>query len=158
MAERPAPPLMESLTDRNMDEVNANRLLQSRSASEINALKREFVVQLYTQDGPFWERVREIRKRRGITASVEHPSNFREYFLHPEDGPEWPGEPGDPGYSEEKEKTHYNFIRSWQRDLDLPYARRYPKGTTILATQRKILYRGGGLWLLVCCMTLRRPT
>jgi hypothetical protein len=107
-----------SVADRTPDGANANRLLESRAGDEIDSLKREFVVQLRVQEGPFWEGIHAIRQRRGITADVKHPSNFREYFLHPEEEPEWPGEPGDPGYSEEKEETHFTFSQDWVADLD----------------------------------------
>src|SRR5215207_3589090 len=91
----------DSAADRTGDGSGAAWLLRSSSGEEINALKRELVVQLCTRDGAFWEAVREVRSRRGIVATPTHPTEFDEHLLYPRDTPKWPGEPGERWYTEE---------------------------------------------------------
>jgi hypothetical protein len=118
---------MASVPD-NENRTGGTQLLKSRSDAEITALKRNLVMQLYTQDGPFWEAVREVRSRRRIVANTKHSSELaRRHIPLPEDEPEWPGERGEPRYSKEQEDAWHGFFRNWLADLNSVIRRVVPK-------------------------------
>jgi hypothetical protein len=43
------------------------------AASRLGRLKRHLVLQLFTQSGPFWEAIRDVRARLGVEARTEVP-------------------------------------------------------------------------------------
>src|SRR5215217_7093273 len=50
------------------------RLLESKASSDLTALKRELMLQLFMRRGLFWEAVKELRDSRNIKAEVGLPS------------------------------------------------------------------------------------
>jgi hypothetical protein len=66
----------------------------SRAFSRLQIFKQGLVLDLFLQRGLFWERVRQLRKERGIAASVQLPPEAAESWmepmrLFPSDAPEY---------------------------------------------------------------------
>jgi hypothetical protein len=55
------------------DRVRDRRRFEAKASSEIRALRKEFVLELYLRRGPFWEAVQELRVRRNIEPSMHLP-------------------------------------------------------------------------------------
>src|SRR5215213_2887268 len=68
----------------------------SRAFSRLQSFKQGLVLDLFLQRGHFWELVRQLRKERGIAASVQLPpvvadSRMEPMELLPAGAPECPG-------------------------------------------------------------------
>jgi hypothetical protein len=67
------------------------KVLGSDAASRLRRLKRHLAFEHFTQSGPFWEAIRDVRARLGIEARTEvPPPNLAHAFLAAEE--EWPEE------------------------------------------------------------------
>src|SRR5215210_2372871 len=51
-------------------QVEKNQFYESGLAVAVKTHRREFVVQLYKQCGPFWEAIRDVRARWHVTADT----------------------------------------------------------------------------------------
>jgi hypothetical protein len=80
---------------------------------ELPRLKQDLVLQLYRQEGSFWERVREMRERWGITAHEQVPPGNPVTLLYPEGyllrhkGPAY--YPTNPGNMDIIDVNHWEF-------------------------------------------------
>lgn len=68
-----ANPVLPAPSEERQHRSHDTRLLSTRAASDWRALKRELVLELFMQCGPFWEVVEELRHRRGIQAVAGLP-------------------------------------------------------------------------------------
>lgn len=92
----------------NEERADDLRFIQSSADTKIVALKRELVVQLFTQDGPFWEAVRDVRDRWGVEASAQLPPHPVHWTLSP---------PGLPDPQKELEEW-LDTSEAWSKDLE----------------------------------------
>jgi len=90
------------------------QVLETRTGSEIEDLKRELVLQLYLQDGPFWEAVHTVRSRWDIKPVHSFPPQPLLQELLPPGLPYQPPQP-----SLEKEYAAWlDTYERWVADLE----------------------------------------
>jgi hypothetical protein len=93
---------------------NSYQILETDAGREIKKLKHELVLQLYYQNGPFWEAVREVRERWDIEPFTSHPTHAVESEVLPEGMPSQPPPPS----SGDEYKEWFGTYKSWIKDLE----------------------------------------
>jgi hypothetical protein len=91
---------------------------ESRAFSRLQIFKQGLVLDLFLQRGLFWERVRRLRKERGIAASVQLPPEAAESWMEPmrllpSDAPEYPGFKA----AASDKVDFYCFSNRWREDI-----------------------------------------
>jgi hypothetical protein len=90
----------------------------SRAFSRLQRFKQGLVLDLFLQRDLFWELVRQLRKERGIAASVQLPPEAAESWmalmpLLPSDAPEYPGYKA----AAADKVDFYRFADRWSEDI-----------------------------------------
>src|SRR5215204_5684932 len=113
--------------DSSVSQVVKNQTYESGLAVAVKTHKREFVVQLYKQRGPFWEAIRDIRARWHVTADTCLPKPWPYTDLYPDAAPEGSWDPESPDYSEESYEAWNEFLKEWRGDLNSVVNRLVPE-------------------------------
>jgi hypothetical protein len=113
--------------DSSASQVEKNQSYESGLAVAVKTHRREFVVQLYKQHGPFWEAIRDIRARWHVTADTRLPKPWPYTNLYPDAALEGSPDPESPDYSEESHKAWSEFLEQWRGDLNSVVDRLVPE-------------------------------
>jgi hypothetical protein len=113
--------------DSSAIQVEKNQSYESGLAVAVKTNRRELVVQLYKQRGPFWEAIRDIRDRWHVTADTRLPKPWPYTDLYPDAAPERSWDPESPDYSEESYKAWDEFLEQWRSDLNSVVDRLVPE-------------------------------
>ena len=113
--------------DCSASQVEKNQSYESGLAVAVKTHRREFVIQLYKQRGPFWEAIRDIRARWHVTADTRLPKPWPYTNLYPDAAPEGSRDLDDPDYSEESHKAWNQFLEQWRGDINSVVDRLVPK-------------------------------
>ena len=111
----------------SVSQVEKNQSYESGLAVAVKTQRREFVIQLYKQRGPFWEAIRDIRARWHVSADTRLPERWPITNLYPEAAPEGSVDPDSPDYSEESHKAWDEFLEQWRGDLNSVVDRLVPE-------------------------------
>lgn len=87
-------------------EVDRLRLFDSRAARELERLVKDLILDLYLQDGPFWEAIQALRTRWRVSPQVGVPPQEWQRYFHP---------PGTPEESTVEERMELSA--RWEEDL-----------------------------------------
>lgn len=89
------------------------RVLDTSLLRQLQNLKRDWVLQLFTKDGPFWEEIKRVRSRWNVTPAKQLPPqpSFGNLLL-PEDAPESPNDALSPGADE-----FFEYLDRWSDDI-----------------------------------------
>jgi hypothetical protein len=86
--------------------VDRLRLFDSRAGRELERLLKDFILEIYLQDGPFWDAIHDLRTRWRISPQVGIPPQEWQRYFHP------------PGTSKETPlKERIEVSELWERDL-----------------------------------------
>ena len=113
--------------DSSATQVEKNRSYESGLAVAVKTHRREFVVQLYKQHGPFWEAIRDIRARWHVSADTRLPKPWPYTNLYPDAAPEGSLDPDSSDYSEESSEAWDEFLKEWRGDLNSVVDRLVPE-------------------------------
>src|SRR5215208_7796856 len=113
--------------DSSASKVEKHQSYESCLAVAVKAQRREFVIQLYKQRGPFWEAIRDIRARWHVTVDTRIPKPWPYTNLYSDAAPEGSWDPDSPDYSEESHKAWNEFWEQWRGDLNSVVDRLVPE-------------------------------
>jgi len=113
--------------DSSASQVEKNQSYESGLAVAVKTQRREFVIQLYRQRGPFWEAIRDIRARWHVTVDTRIPKPWPYTNLYSDAAPEGSWDPDSPDYSEESHKAWNEFWEQWHGDLNSVVDRLVPE-------------------------------
>jgi hypothetical protein len=86
--------------------VDRLRLFDSRATKELERLLKDFILELYLEDGSFWEAIHDLRTQWRISPQVGIPPQEWQRYFHP------------PGTSKETPlKVRIELSELWERDL-----------------------------------------
>ncbi len=87
---------------------NTKLFYESRRAVELKTLRRDLVAQLCGRQGGFWEAIKEVRGRRGISPITRIPPDPKTSDFLPDDAPR----------REQDERAWEEFMEAWQNELN----------------------------------------
>ena len=100
-------------------EKGAGGELPSSGEAEINRLKGELIVSLFTKRGPFWESIKKVRERWGVTPHVRvPPAAAATDAFDPEFGFHLPEKPLLPARVLGAHQVGIGFLSAWKRAIN----------------------------------------